>query len=508
MLAHVYAAAISGIEASIIKVEVDIQSKGLPGWSMVGLLETAVKEARDRVGSAIRNAGFSIPNRKTIINLAPADVKKGGAHFDLAIALGLLSAVGICRTSGQLRYLVAGELSLTGKVLPVSGVLLMALAARDEGLDGVIVPAANAWEAMLAEAGDVIPVDSLYHAIEFINEGKRSGVATPTPQNVAPSERGADLSEVRGQPFAKRGLEIAAAGGHNLALRGPPGTGKTMLAERMPSILPPLSREEALEVAKIMSWHGLLKGKYSIPTERPFRAPHHSASYAGLIGGSHGGSAKLGEISLAHNGVLFLDELGEFRRDVLEVLRGPLESGEVRIVRSGVSLLYPARFMFAAAFNPCPCGYFGHPKRPCICTIPQIKRYRSKLSGPLMDRIDLHIEVGPPPHEALIENTVEESSAVVKQRILASRERQMARMGEERKCNSRITAKEISRLCPLMVEERKFLKAASAASQLSARSVHRVIKVARTIADLAGVENIKTEHVAEALQFRPAIDDV
>lgn len=508
MLAHVYAAAISGIEASIIKVEVDIHSKGLPGWSMVGLLETAVKEARDRVGSAIRNAGFAIPNRKTIINLAPADVKKGGAHFDLAIALGLLSAVGICRSANSLQYLIAGELSLTGKVLPVNGVLMMALAAREESLDGVIVPAANAWEARLAEAGDVIPVDSLFQAIEFLNDGKRPSIATPTQLCVLPSERGPDLSEVRGQPFAKRGLEIAAAGGHNLALRGPPGTGKTMLAERMPSILPPLSRREALEVAKIMSWHGLLKGNYSIPTERPFRAPHHSASYAGLIGGSHGGSARLGEISLAHNGVLFLDELGEFRRDVLEILRGPLESGEVRVVRAGVSVIYPARFMFAAAFNPCPCGYFSHPKRPCICTIPQIKRYRSKLSGPLMDRIDLHIEVGPPPHEALIENSLEESSAAVRERIISARERQSARFGEGSKTNARIPVREIGKHCLLKGDERKFLKAASSSSELSARSVHRIIKVARTIADLAAADDIKTEHLAEAFQFRPAMEDI
>lgn len=516
MLAHVYAAALSGIEATIVKVEVDVLSQGLPGWNMVGLLETAVKEARDRVGSAIRNAGFSLPNRKTIINLSPADLKKSGAHFDLAIAVGLLTAVGACRPTSSRRFLIAGELSLTGKVLPISGALLMAQAAQKRELDGIIVPTANAWEATFAGVGEVIAVETLVQAIEFLNNGTSSNSPSQTPMGPgAQAPRGTsaqaqvlDFSEVRGQPFAKRGLEIAAAGGHNIALKGPPGTGKTMLAERLPTVLPPLAKDEALEVAKIMSWHGLFKGTPDIPTERPFRAPHHTASYAGLIGGSDGGTPRLGEISLAHNGVLFLDELGEFRKDVVEVLRQPMESGVVKIVRAGVSVQYPSRFMLVAAFNPCSCGYFGHPTRPCICSVPQIRRYRSKLSGPLMDRIDLHIEVGPPPHEALIETTDEEASARIRERIMGARARQTARLGDGGKCNANLSVRDIAHHCHLGRDERIFIKSAAASGSLSARAVHRVIKVARTIADLTQKDEIKTEHLAEAFQFRPNLDDI
>ena len=506
MLAQVYAASLSGIEASLVKVEVDVLSRGLPGFSMVGLLETAVKEARDRVGSAIRNAGFAIPNRKTVVNLSPADIKKSGSHYDLAIAVALLAASGVCRPASSLKFLFAGELSLTGKVVPVSGALIMALAAKEKRLHGVIVPAANAWEASLACAGRVIAVESLSEVVSFINDG----VAPPAPKSKGEAERSwhtVDLSEVRGQPFAKRGLEIAAAGGHNIALKGPPGTGKTMLAERLPTILPPLTEKEAIDVAKIWSWHGLLRDACSLPRERPFRAPHHSASYAGIIGGGMAGNARLGEISLAHNGVLFLDELGEFRRDVIEVLRGPLESGMVRVVRAGVSVTYPARFQLACAFNLCPCGLWGHPTRPCTCGIAQVRRYRTKLSGPLLDRIDLHIEVGPPPHEALLEGSVEEPSEQVRRRVYAARERQRER-NKKGALNAHLSARELSRACPLGREERMFLIQAAGHHQLSARAIHRVIKVARTIADLAGDAEISSAHIAEALQFRPQMDEI
>ncbi|MFH0799612.1 MAG: YifB family Mg chelatase-like AAA ATPase [Pseudomonadota bacterium] len=505
MLAQVYAAAFSGINAVPVKVEVDVQMQGLPGWNMVGLLETAVKEAKDRVGSAVRNSGFSLPNRKTLINLSPADLKKSGAHYDLPIAVALLTAVGACRPSTSARYLIAGELALTGKVLPVCGVLMMALAAKSNGIDGMIVPRANAWEAKLAGIDIVVPVESLAQAVAHLNDG-----ITPELPKERIAERSADLQqdygEVKGQPFAKRGMEIAAAGGHNIALKGPPGTGKTMLAERLPSILPPLTREEALDVLKIQSLHGMLRDSASLPTERPFRAPHHSASYAGLIGGGHG-TPRLGEISLAHHGVLFLDELAEFKKDVLEVLRQPLESGEVNIVRAGMSVKYPARFLLASAFNLCRCGFWSHPTRACTCSIAQIRHYRSKLSGPLLDRIDLHVEVGPPPHEALLESFMEEKSEAMRARVLAARDRQTARNAKS-VCNAILPTREIHRHCAMGRDERSFLAQASKHHQLSARAVHRVIKVARTIADLADSEKIQAEHIAEAMNFRPTLEDL
>ena len=507
MLSHVYSAALSGASAEIVKVEVDVRPQGLPGWSMVGLLEMAVKEARERVGSAIRNSGFALPNRKTIVSLSPADLRKVGAHYDLAIAAGLLTAVGVIRPPGGRRYLIAGELALTGRVLPVHGSLLMALAARERGLDGVIVPSENAWEASLARDIEVAGVETLAQVVEFIN-GEMEARIPSARVKTATRTHSLDMSDVHGQPFAKRGLEIAAAGGHNAALVGPPGTGKTMLAERIPTILPPLADEEALEVLKIRSWHGLLKDGAGLPSERPFRAPHHSASYAGLVGGGMAGKPHLGEISLAHNGVLFMDEMAEFRRDVLEVLRQPLESNEIRIVRAGVSICYPARFMLICAFNPCPCGYHGHPDKLCSCSISQLRKYRTKLSGPLLDRIDLHVEVGPPPHEAILESMPEESSAEIKARVFAARRMQAARYENPAALNAHLRGRHVLKCCKLGKQQTAFLKLAAAKSSLSARSIHRVIKVARTIADLEGAGEIGISHIAEAMQFRTAMEEL
>ncbi|MDT8375209.1 MAG: YifB family Mg chelatase-like AAA ATPase [Mariprofundaceae bacterium] len=501
MLARLASAALRGLDAEPVDVEVDL-SRGLPSWSMVGLAEAAVRESRDRVRAALLNSNFEFPLRHITVNLSPADKRKDGSYFDLPVAIGLLIASGQVQAGAELPFMI-GELALDGRINAVNGTLPLALFARAQGFKSIILPEGNADEAAVVAGIEVLPASSLLAVARHL-AGREllTRYEAQSPEDEVP-ENSPDMADIRGQQQARRALEIAAAGSHHLLLSGPPGVGKSMLAERLPGILPPLTGRQKLEVARIYSISGE-RGRAPLSAMPPYRAPHHSASDVAMIGG--GSVPRPGEVSKAHYGTLFLDELPEYKRQVLEVLRQPLENGHVCIARAADTLEFPAQFQLVAAMNPCPCGYLGHPTRNCQCSGIQVRRYRTRISGPLLDRFDLRVHVPPVEKEELMSMAAGESSAAVAVRVSAARQRQYARQGDG-VVNARLTPSQLEAFAMPDAEGVKLLDAAMSRFSLSARSYHRILKVARTIADIESEAGVSGKQIAEALQYRGEEDD-